>query len=156
MKNVLLSFSTSQRRLCRLRFGILTAFLLMVLGASNLRASIFNQINYKQLTNIQTLYIETFDNHSITSKEEYKLCRIILVSDTGTVKFDSVSIRGRGNASWGFAKKPYRVKFPKKGRLLGNRYANARNWTLRSNGGEKLLFRNGLANYVSSLLGRPF
>ena len=156
MKNVLLSFSTSQRRMCWLRFGILTAFLLMVLGASNLRASIFNQINYKQLTNIQTLYIETFDNHSITSKEEYKLCRIILVSDTGTVKFDSVSIRGRGNASWGFAKKPYLVKFPKKVRLLGNRCAIARNWTLLSNGGEKLLFRNGLANYVSSLLGMPF
>ena len=62
MKNVLLSFSTSQRRMCWLRFGILTAFLLMVLGASNLRASIFNQINYKQLTNIQTLYIEIFQD----------------------------------------------------------------------------------------------
>ena len=120
------------------------------------KGSVFNQAYYKQLTNIQTMYIETFDNKSITDKENYKLCRIILVSDTGVVKFDSVNIRGRGNASWGFAKKPYRIKFPQKIRLLGKPYAKAKSWTLLSNGGEKLLFRNGLANYVSSLLGMPF
>lgn len=112
--------------------------------------------NYKQLTNLQSMYIETFDGADITSKDVYKLCRIYLVSDTGTVKFDSVSIRGRGNASWNFAKKPYRIKFPDKVKLLGKGFANAKNWVLLSNGLEKLLFRNGLTQYVGGLFGMEF
>ena len=132
------------------------AILLVFFAVSAAKGSVFNQITYKQLTNIQTMYIETFDNKSITDKKNYKLCRIVLVSDTGVVKYDSVGIRGRGNASWGFAKKPYRIKFPKKTRLLGKPHAKAKSWTLLSNGGEKLLFRNGLANYVSGLFGLPF
>lgn len=111
---------------------------------------------YPQLTNIQTMYIETFDGGDITSKDVYKLCRIYLVSDTGTIKFDSVSIRGRGNASWDFPKKPYRIKFPSKVKLLGKGYATAKNWVLLSNGLEKLLFRNGLIQYVGGLFGLPF
>jgi len=135
-----------------LNLAVLLAFFVV----SGVKGSVFNQTTYKQLTNIQTMYIETFDNKSITDKENYKLCRIVLVSDTGVVKYDSVGIRGRGNASWGFAKKPYRIKFPKKTRLLGKPHAKAKSWTLLSNGGEKLLFRNGLANYVSGLFGLPF
>lgn len=111
---------------------------------------------YPQLTNLQTMYIETFDNSEITSKEVYKYCRIYLVSDTGTVMFDSVSIRGRGNASWGGEKKPYRLKFQDKVRLLGNEYAKAKSWTLLSNGLEKLLFRNGLMAFVGKQFDLPF
>ena len=123
---------------------------------SDICASDYNKSDYPQLTNIQTVYVETFDNEQVNSKTEYKLCRFILVSDTGVVKIDSVQIRGRGNASWLFKKKPYRIKFPQKIRLLGNEYANAKSWIFLSNGGEKLLIRNALANYVSKICNMPF
>lgn len=131
-------------------------FFLLAFVSSVVNASEYNQSYYPQLTNIQTVYVETFNHEQITSKTEYKLCRFILVSDTGTVKIDSVQIRGRGNASWKFGKKPYRVKFPKRISLLGDEYAHARNWVLLSNGGDKLLIRNALANYVSRLCNMPF
>ena len=52
---------------------------------------------YVQKTNLPTIYIETFDGQSITSKEEYKLCRLHYVDEAGSVaSYDSVSIRGRG------------------------------------------------------------
>lgn len=119
-------------------------------------ASDFNKVVYPQTTNIETLYIETFDGQEVTTKDYYKYCRLVLVSDTGEFRMDSVQIRGRGNASWGFAKKPYRIKFPKKQKFLGKGYARAKNWTLLSNGGEKLMFRNGLASYVGEFLDQEF
>ena len=111
---------------------------------------------YRQLTNIPTLYVETFDGKAITSKTTYKLCRLYRVTEAGTEFFDSVNIRGRGNASWSFPKKPYRLKFSKKTKFLGKGYANAKNWTLLSNGGEKLMFRNGLTSYVGALTGLTY
>ena len=131
-------------------------FFLFIFVTSVAYASDYEQSEYPRLTNIQTVYVETFDGEQITSKTEYKLCRFILVSDTGRVIIDSVLIRGRGNASWKFSKKPYRVKFPKKIRLLGEEHANSRNWVFLSNGGDKLLIRNALANYVSKLCNMPF
>ena len=72
--------------------------------------------NYTQLTNLPSVYINTFDGLPINSKEYYLYCRIIWVEGDSIRKFDSVQIRGRGNASWGFPKKPYRIKFKKKER----------------------------------------
>ena len=69
-----------------------------------------------QLTNIPTMRIETFDGQDIVSKTDYKLARISMTDETGTVVYDSVSIRGRGNSSWDRMKdkRPYRLKFQKK------------------------------------------
>lgn len=133
---------------------LLVAFLLLFSIGS--MASDFDREDYVQLTNIPSCYIETFDHGDVVSKIDYKYCRLILVKENVIEKYDSVQIRGRGNASWNFEKKPYRIKFKEKQRLLGKEHANARSWVLLSNGGEKLLFRNGLANFVSKLCKMPF
>lgn len=112
---------------------------------------------YVTLTNIPTLYIETNNNEEISSKTEYIYCKIVMNTGNELSVYDSVQIKGRGNTSWwSFEKKPYRIKFNKKEQFLGKKYANAKNWVLLSNGGERLLIRNGLANYVSSLCNMPF
>jgi len=112
---------------------------------------------YIQKTNIPSLYIETFNGEGIESRDVYKLCRLYFVENANITSYDSVQIRGRGNASWtSFEKKPYRIKFKNKERFLGNKYAKAKNWVLLANGGEKLLIRNGIANYVSRLCNMPF
>lgn len=129
--------------------------LLSSIYSINVKAGLYSA--YSQKTNIPTLYIETIDGGGIDSKEFYKYCRLILVDNDKIINYDSAQIRGRGNASWlNFEKKPYRIKFKKKERFLGKDYAKAKNWVLLSNGGEKLLFRNGLANYVSKLCNMPF
>lgn len=128
---------------------------LLILPLLSLWADLDTQ-KYPQLTKIPTVYIETFDGADITSKTEYKYCRLIRVDTSKVELFDSVSIRGRGNASWGFAKKPYRIKFAHKEKFLGKGFANAKNWTLLSNDGGKIMMQNGLASFVGKLTGLPF
>jgi hypothetical protein len=112
---------------------------------------------YKQLTNLPAIYIETFDHQAVTSETVYKLCKIIYVTpDQGTLTFDSVKIRGRGNTTWTLDKKPYRIKFPQKTKLLGTGYAKAKDWVLLANAGDKLLMRNGLTSYIGQLMNMDF
>ena len=56
----------------------------------------------------------------VTSKEEYVPCSLTL-SDGDTVLIDGVSggIRGRGNTTWHYNKKPYVVKLSKNEDLFG-------------------------------------
>ncbi len=134
-----------------------TFFLLLLLMTGRAGGGICHaEAIYPQKTNIPTLYIETLDGNSVIEKDNYKFCRVIYVKNDETKFYDSVQIKGRGNATWNLEKKPYRIKFKKKERFLGKDYANAKSWVLLCNGGDALLFRNGLANYVSKLCNMPF
>ncbi|OOQ58635.1 CotH kinase family protein [Mucilaginibacter pedocola] len=54
-----------------------------------------------------------------------------------------LQIKGRGNSTWGMPKKPYRLKFDTKAKVLG--LASAKNWVLLANYADKTLMRNVLA-----------
>lgn len=102
-----------------------------------------------QLTNVPTVTIHTANNEDVTTREYYLKGIIKVISDDGKQLFtDSVQVRGRGNASWSFPKKPYKIKLFKKANLLGLP-ANAREWTLINNYGDKTLMRNLLAFDIS-------
>lgn len=112
---------------------------------------------HERLTNLPHLYIETFTGKNVTSKTEQVWARMWLVNEQDAVTFyDSIAIRGRGNSTWQLAKKPYRIKFPKKTKFLGSDRANAKKWTLLANHGDKALFRNALASYIGDLCGQTF
>ena len=88
---------------------------------------------YRQLTNLPSVYVNTYSGAGITSKENYIYARLVWVDKKGTAVYDSIQIRGRGNSTWGMAKKPYRIKLQKKKRLLGSDHAKARSWaTIRT------------------------
>ncbi|MDR0412422.1 MAG: CotH kinase family protein [Dysgonamonadaceae bacterium] len=109
-----------------------------------------------QITNIPDVIIHTTQNKDITSKTTYVKGIVTFISKDGTDVFtDSLEIRGRGNASWGFEKKPYRIKLAKKARVLGNP-AEGRNWTLISNHGDKTLMRNLLAFDFAQRIEMPY
>ena len=73
------------------------------------------------------------------------------------MKLDSLQIRGRGNSTWRKSeKKPYRLKFHAPQRLLGPGFANARDWTLLANHGDKTLIRNALTYELGRFVGLPF
>ena len=112
--------------------------------------------DYNQLTNLPTLYVETFNGRSISSRSTYVLCRLTYVDGEETVVYDSVEIRGRGNSTWNLAKKPYRIKFPEAIRFLGKGRAKARSWTLLANHADKSLIHNALASEVGTFVGQPF
>lgn len=114
------------------------------------------QNNLEQKSDVATVYINTFDGKDITSKTTWKYAKITEVLDGETVVYDSVRVRGRGNSTWGLAKKPYRLKFNEKVKWLGKGRANAKNWVLLANHADKTMLRNAVASFIGTELGQPF
>lgn len=113
--------------------------------------------SYSRKTNLPHLYINTFNGANITSKDVYVYCKLVYVDENDVVtQYDSVSIRGRGNSTWGLSKKPYKIKFKEKKRFLGKDYANAKNWTILANAGDKTLIRNALTSELANWMGMRF
>lgn len=110
-----------------------------------------------QLTQLPTITIHTLDGQDIVSKTEEVGAVVTLVSDDGTTLLSDAEamVRGRGNASWDFPKKPYRIKFSQKQQPLGAP-ASAKKWTLINNYGDKTLMRNILAFEVSRRVGMAY
>lgn len=117
---------------------------------------------HPQLTSIPTLYINTATGSDPADKETYINCDIWLVDGdkTTTYKLDQADngsgIRGRGNSTWGADKKPWRLKFNKKVKLLGSDFANAKSWTLLANAFDKSLMRNALTYHLGTFMGLEF
>ena len=95
-----------------------------------------------QLTNVPTITIHTENAEDVIQKDKYLKGIITIIGDSGTsVLMDSLQIRGRGNGSWTFEKKPYKIKLNSKRRLCGLP-AKAKKWTLINNCQDKTLIRN--------------
>ena len=109
-----------------------------------------------QLTNLPVVSIHTKDNVEPYDKEHQIEALITIISDGGTkLLCDTGTIRERGNASRGFPKKPWRIKFDKKQHVL-DAPAKAKKWTLINNYGDKTLMRNLLAFELSRRMGLPY
>ena len=109
-----------------------------------------------QITNLPTVTIHTKNNQDPTDKVNEIDCFISIISNDGQkLLADTATVRLRGNASLGFPKKPYRIKFAPKHQVL-NAPANAKKWTLINNYGDKTLMRNQLAFELSRRLGMPY
>lgn len=74
-----------------------------------------------QFSNLPVVWVETLGSAAITGKEDYTSCGVSILNTDEKYRLDDVpaGIRGRGNTSWGFDKKPYRIKFDKKQGLFG-------------------------------------
>ncbi|MCL1942034.1 MAG: CotH kinase family protein [Candidatus Azobacteroides sp.] len=111
---------------------------------------------FPQLTNLPVITIHTVNAQDITSKEVYVPGFVSFIYNDGkSIYSDNLDIRGRGNASWDFPKKPYRMKLNSKVNLMGFP-AREKNWTLINNYGDKTLMRNLLAFDLSRRLDMAY
>ena len=109
-----------------------------------------------QLTNLPTVSIHTQNGVIPYDKETEIASQIAIISDDGAkLLCEPGGVRERGNASRGFPKKPYRIKFDKKQHVL-DAPAKAKKWTLINNYGDKTLMRNLLAFELSRKMGMPY
>ena len=67
---------------------------------------------------------------------------------------DSVQIKGRGNSTWGYAKKPYRLKFASKVKPFG--LTKGKSWVLLANAQRGALMANAIAMKVGQLIDVPY
>lgn len=111
-----------------------------------------NNSKLTQITNLPSVIIHTENAEDIVIKELYLKGIVSVISENGTkIYTDSLEVRGRGNASWSFPKKPYRMKLKEKASLL-DLPAVEKSWTLINNYGDKTLMRNLLAFDLSERL----
>ena len=110
-----------------------------------------------RLTNLPHVYINTFSGNSISSKNVMVDARMWYVDENDSVTFyDSLKIRVRGNSTASLAKKPYKLKFNEKVKLLGKGYAKTKKWTMLANHGDKTLLRNALTSLMGERAGLKF
>ena len=105
-------------------------------------------------TGLPVVWIETEGRKDITSKDEYltasfRLEEGVVTRGAGDVVSESVMIKGRGNSSWDFAKKPYRLKFNRKVSLLGE--PEDKSWVLIANYNDKTMLRNQICFYMGKM-----
>ena len=116
---------------------------------------------------LPVLYIQTENNASITSKEDY-INATYYLDALGVSGYESIGtkssplnmeIRGRGNYSWtGFDKKPYRIKLADKQQLLGMN--KSKHFALLAHAddsqNQKGFLRNAVGFELSKMLGMTY
>ena len=121
--------------------------------------AVSNKIQYYTIfvhsfTGLPQMYITTDGYKEVISKEIYLPATMHLREDVrtraaGDVIESRVNIKGRGNSSWKFPKKPFRLKFDEKISLLDMH--KDKSWVLLPNYNDKSMLRNSLAFYMSSI-----
>ncbi len=102
---------------------------------------------------VPRIYINTADGQAITSKDYFKDATIRIDGRDIFPSMDEtyVQIKGRGNSSWGWPKKPYRLKFEKKEKPLG--MTGGKSWVLLSNYQSGSLMSNAIGMKAANLMG---
>ena len=100
----------------------------------------------ENLEHLPKVYIETPGRMGVNSKTVWvELATIKILGDRDSVLYeaDSLKIRGRGNSSWKYSKKPYAIKLNHKAGFYGT--GKSRRWVLLANWMDRTLLRNQVA-----------
>ena len=102
-------------------------------------------------TGLPTVYIDTENGVSIRSKVDYVKAALSIKTVEGELSMDKVtcSVRGRGNTTWEWPKKPYLIKLDAKEKVLG--MPKHKRWILLANFMDRTLMRNLVSMKVSSM-----
>ena len=102
-------------------------------------------------TGLPTVYVDTEGGAGIYSKEDYVNASLRIRGTDQYAGLEAVTcqIRGRGNTTWGWPKKPYLVKLDAKQSVFG--LPKHKRWVLLANFMDRTLMRNLVAMKVSSM-----
>lgn len=106
-------------------------------------------------TGLPVAYINTGNYKPIDSKEVWcNNSTMQIVKTDGTTENFDMKIKGRGNATWGYPKKPYKIKLSDKSKVLGMN--KNKDWVLLANYCDKTLLRSAIGFKTSELLNMPW
>ena len=102
-------------------------------------------------TGLPTVYVNTLNGKSVTSKTTFLPGTLQIKGEGGYEGLEEVNceIRGRGNTTWTWPKKPYLVKLEEKQHIFGMH--KHKRWVLLANFMDRTLMRNLVSMKVSSL-----
>ena len=132
---------------------------LTVTDAEGLRRVYEIKISYAD-SRLPVIHVNTSDGADVTTKEKYADATITidvegtdgwyLPEGAASLGETSVGIKGRGNSTWVWPKKPYKIKFDEKTSVLG--MEKAKSWVLIANYADYSLIRNYVAFEGSRVL----
>lgn len=109
---------------------------------------------------LPVIHVNTSDGADVTTKEKYAGATItidtrgvdgwFLPEGASSIDETYVGIKGRGNSTWVWPKKPYKIKFDEKTSVLG--LPKAKSWVLIANYADYSLIRNYIAFEGSRVL----
>jgi spore coat protein CotH len=110
-------------------------------------------------TGLPVIRIDTDGGQTVKSRENY-IDATISISGSDNPAHDreetKTEIRGRGNTTWWYPKKPYRIKLDKKkdGNFFG--YEAAKSWVLLANHQDPTLIMNTVTFELGNRMGFPY
>lgn len=108
------------------------------------------------VTDLPAIYISTPAGSELNT-DTYVVSNMQYVETDGSVtEYADTKVRGRGTAKFALDKKPFKLKFVSKARLLGPDGANGKKWNLMAQHGDKTLLRNAVASFIALEVGQPF
>ena len=115
-------------------------------------------IDVTKFTGLPIIYLQTDSFLPIESKDDYILGDAWIDGGRGFNDFEEspMKIRGRGNSTWQFPKKPFQMKLDDKGEFLG--MPNDKKWLFLAEYADKTMLRNKIAfemGYISNLDWTP-
>lgn len=120
------------------------------------------EVNVMRSAALRSLYITSADPEKVhdyvdaVKGNKAKGNGIVLLDADGGTIYDGVmkEIKGRGNSTWHYPKKPYQFKLNEKFDLLGmGEEEAAKTWILLANYADSSLFRNSLTNDLAAAIG---
>ncbi len=99
-------------------------------------------------SDLPIVYITTPNHQGITSKTDYVTKSTFVMGNTEGGEQDltvsaGLNIKGRGNSTWSYPKKPYAIKFDKKQSIMG--LPKDKSWVLLANWMDRTVMRNAVA-----------
>ena len=96
---------------------------------------------------LPTISVQTNTDLEYLSKEEYSSGTIHIDDNEYELQQTPIELRGRGNTTWSFPKKPFQLKFENASEVLG--MANARKWIFLAHYSDKSMLRTEFAFNLS-------
>ncbi len=117
------------------------------------------KVTVMQSRYIGSMYITTESGnleyvHKSKTNKEAGTIAVFEANGTQDYNGDLDYIKGRGNTTWGFAKRPYNIKLDKKAPLLG--MDASKKWCLLANAQDHTMLRNRIAFDLADELGLPY
>ncbi|MBO5371207.1 MAG: CotH kinase family protein, partial [Lachnospiraceae bacterium] len=112
------------------------------------------------ISKLPVVYVNTEGGADIVSKEDYlngelKIQGNASYNTENTTLYDGImEIRGRGNTTWGYPKKPYKIKLDEKTDLFG--FGSNKHWVLLANYTDEAHMRNMLSYDLAGKMGMPY
>lgn len=103
----------------------------------------------KLKTGLPVVIVNTYNSAPITSNTDWLVgAEMTIVNPDSTIDYQgTLSIKGRGNSTWDYPKKPYALKLDKRESILGMK--KHKRWCLLANWRDRTMMRNAVALEIS-------